>query len=81
MEGKPHSRIKRVTVRFNVEARPFQHIRVEGESTITGEDDPDQVKEELLSYVKRVADDVLLRIYGYQNTKTTEEPPTDDTPY
>ena len=57
-------RIKSVSIRFNLEVRPFQHIRIECDATITKEDDPDEVRDELVSYAKECVESVRNQIYG-----------------
>ena len=73
------SRIKSITIRFNMEARPFQHIRVEATATITKDDDQDEVREELVAYTKSTSDRILHRIFGFP--EPTEEPQPSTNPY
>lgn len=56
-------RIKSITVRFNREVLPFQHIRIEVVSTISKDNDVDEVTEELLTHLKHVSDQVEERIF------------------
>jgi hypothetical protein len=62
-ESKKGKRIKSLTLRFNKEMLPFQHVRIEATSTITKVDDVDEVTEELLSHLEHVCDEVERRIF------------------
>lgn len=64
-------RIKSLTVRFNKEVLPFQHIRVEVEATITKEDDADEVAKELKDFAAETFRDVENEIYR-NGRKATE---------
>ena len=72
-------RITNVSARFNVEARPFQHIRVEVAAVITKDDDADEVRNELTSYAKTVCDGLLKRIYNIPHDEPAQPP--DNVPY
>lgn len=63
-EPKTRKRIKSLSIRFNKEVFPFQHIKIEATSNITNKDDPDEVKNELIQYVKEALVDAVQHLYG-----------------
>lgn len=60
---RKRSFIKSVSVRFNKEVAPFQHVRVEVSSTVAKDDDPDLVREELTLYAGLVYIDIKNKIF------------------
>jgi hypothetical protein len=66
------SRIKELTIRFNKEVLPFQHIRIEGRATITKEDEPDEVAQELEFYLSKVCRRMEDRLYPKPNQPVPE---------
>lgn len=74
-------RITNVTARFNIEARPFQHVRVEVAAIISKDDDANEVREELVTYAKDICHDIMSQIYHTPNnrlSKTSPHPYPDD---
>lgn len=65
------SAIKSVSVRFNKEVAPFQHIRVEVSSSVAKDDDPDAIRSELVVYAEAVFSDLRQAVF-------THIPKTDD---
>lgn len=78
-------RITNVTARFNIEARPFQHVRVEVAAVICKDDDADEVRKELVTYAKGVCDDILAQVYQTPSNRWINPPPltseSDELPY
>lgn len=55
--------ITSLTIRFNVEARPFQHIRVEVTANLKKDDDREDCRKDLTEYARSVYQDIYDRVY------------------
>ena len=57
-------RIKEITIRFNKEAAPFQHVRIEATATITKEDNAVIVRQALRDFCEEAFWDIQERMFS-----------------
>jgi hypothetical protein len=55
--------IKRITVRFNKEILPFQHIRFEVEATVPKDDDKESVTDEIETFLEARLESFSKKLY------------------
>jgi hypothetical protein len=66
-------RIKEITIRFNKEAAPFQHVRIEATATITKEDNADVVRQALRDFCEETFWDIKERMFSDRTQQQINE--------
>lgn len=77
-ENRKGKRVKSITLRFNKEVAPFQHVRIEAMATITKEDDADEVRQEVEDFCCHSLGQLVQRVFNQpklaENSQTQPGP-------